>query len=106
MVCPRNKRALLRAVGLAALVAWMAGCATSNGLRTAHDAEAQQDYDRAIVEYNKLLKARPNDRNLHAALTQAKLRAAQDHFARGRRLAGTGKLEEALVEFQIAGELN
>ena len=36
------------------------------------------------------------------ALERAKLRAAQDHFTRGRRLAATGKLEEALVEFQIA----
>lgn len=81
-------------------------CATSTALRTAHDAEAQQDYDRAIVEYTKILKTRPNDRNVRASLEQAKLRSAQDHFTRGRRLAATGKLEEALVEFQLASELN
>jgi general secretion pathway protein D len=40
------------------------------------------------------------------SLEQAKLRASQDHFTRGRRLEAVGKLEEALVEFQLAGELN
>lgn len=106
MVCPRNKWALLRAVGLAALVAWAVGCATGTALRNAHHAEAQQDFDLAIVEYTKALKTNPNDRNILASLTQAKMRSSQDHFTRGRRLASVGKFEEALVEFQLAGELN
>lgn len=106
MVCPRSKRALVGALGLAVLLVWTTACATSTALRTARDAEAQQDYDRAIVEYTKILREHPNDRNVLAALRQAKLRSSQNHFARGRRLAAVGKLEEALVELQIAGELN
>ena len=35
-----------------------------------------------------------------------RLRASEEHFTRGRRLASTGRLEEALVELQIASELN
>src|SRR5688572_17707684 len=35
-----------------------------------------------------------------------KIRAALEHFGRGRRLAQTGRLEEALMELQIAAELN
>ncbi|MFN2444314.1 MAG: secretin N-terminal domain-containing protein, partial [Vicinamibacterales bacterium] len=106
MVCLRSKPAGLRVFVLAALAAWAMACATSAALRDAREAEAQQDYDRAVVEYNKLLKANPNDRNVRASLAQAKLRAAQDHFSRGRRLAAVGKLEAALIEFQLAAELN
>ena len=40
------------------------------------------------------------------ALERAKMRAANDHFARGRRAAGLGKYDEALVEYQLAAELN
>ena len=35
---------------------------------------------------------------------RVQLRAAQDHFTRARRLEATGKLDEALVEYQIAAE--
>jgi general secretion pathway protein D len=89
---------------LAAVV--VAGCATSSALRQARAAEQRQDYDLAVIAYTKVLRARPDDREVRASLQRARLRAAQDHFARGRRLAAVGKLEEALVEYQLAAELN
>src|SRR6185436_14930714 len=52
------------------------------------------------------LRLRPDDGNTRAALERSKLRAAQDHFNRGRRLAATGKFDQALVEYQVAAELN
>jgi general secretion pathway protein D len=88
------------------LVPGVAGCATSAAMRAGQTAESQQDYDRAVVEYTKVVRERPNDRNARASLEQAKLRASQDHAARGRRLASIGKLEEALIELQLAAELN
>ena len=69
-------------------------------------AELAQDYDRAVAEYTATLKKHPNDRTTQLALDRAKLRASQDHFARARRLEASGKLDEALVELQIAAELN
>src|SRR5687768_11546975 len=75
-------------------------------MRAARLAESQQDYDRAVIEYTKAVQARPDDRTLRALLDQAKVRAAQDHFSRARRMASVGKLEEALVEYQLAAELN
>jgi general secretion pathway protein D len=96
-------RYLMIALCLASLAA---GCAAGGALRAARLAESQQDFDRAVVEYTKALRARPNDRTLRASLEQAKLRAAQDHFTRARRLASIGKLEEALIEYQLAAELN
>ncbi len=91
---------------LCCLCLFAAGCASSTALRAARLAESQQDFDRAVIEYTKVVRARPDDRNARAALEQVKTRASLDHFTRARRLASTGKFEEALVEYQIAGELN
>jgi general secretion pathway protein D len=95
--------------GLAALLAlclFSAACAASGALRRGSDAEHRQDYDLAVVEYAKALRLRPDDGNTRAALERSKLRASQDHFIRGRRLAATGKLDQALVEYEVASELN
>ncbi|HMB79167.1 MAG TPA: hypothetical protein VKI43_03845, partial [Vicinamibacterales bacterium] len=90
--------------GLAALLAlclFAGGCAASGALHRASDAERQQDYDLAVVEYAKALRLRPEDANTRAALERSKLRASQEHFLRGRRLTATGKLDQALVEYQV-----
>src|SRR5262245_38590221 len=97
-----NTRSIL---GLVALVALCGGCASS-GLKLAENAELRQDFDRAVVEYTNALREQPNHSNVRQGLERSKLRAAAEHFYKGRRLAGTGKFEEALVEYQMASELN
>jgi general secretion pathway protein D len=84
----------------------IAGCATAGAMRNGQAAEQLQDYDRAIVEYTKVLRSQPDNRTARQALERAKLRSSADHFARGRRFANGGRLDEALVEFQLAAELN
>jgi len=83
-----------------------AGCASSAAVRHGRDAERRQDYDRAVIEYTKALRPHPDDANTRLALDRARLRASQDHFMRGRRFASTGKLDQALVEYEVASELN
>jgi len=88
-------------------VSALAGCATTGNFSArALQAEQAGDYDLAVIEYAKAVQKKPNDRAARQALDRAKLRAAQEHFTRGRRFAFTGKLDEALVEYQLAGELN
>ncbi|PYR44527.1 MAG: hypothetical protein DMF95_23160 [Acidobacteria bacterium] len=89
-----------------ALCLLAAGCASSGALRRGRDAEQRRDYDVAVVEYTKAVRLHPDDANARLALDRAKLRASQDHFARGRRLAATGRLDQALVELEVASELN
>jgi general secretion pathway protein D len=72
----------------------------------ARNAEAAQNYDLAVAEYTKLLRENPDSREARQGLERAKLRASQDHFTRARRLSNIGNLEEALVEYQLAAELN
>src|SRR6476619_115113 len=98
--CPANSlrrvSALFRQIALLLCVTiTAASCASSSSLKNAYLAESQQDFDRAVVEYTKAAREHPNDRNIHESLEQAKLRAAQDHFTRARRMSSVGKLEEA-----------
>ncbi len=95
-----------RLAPLLALTLIAAGCATGGALREGTRAEQAQDYDRAVLEYNKALEADPDNRDARYALDRAKLRAAIDHFARGRRFIAAGRLDEALIELQLAAELN
>ena len=89
-----------------ALGALVAGCASSGAVRNAQRAERIEDHDVAVVEYTKALRANPSSREIRKALERAKVRAAQAHYARGRRLAAAEKHEEALLEYQVAAELN
>ena len=91
---------------LAALTATLSGCATTAAMRSGQNAEQLQDYDRAIVEYTKVLRKQPENRVARQALERAKLRSSQEHFSRGRRFHTGGRLEEAVVELQLANELN
>jgi len=95
----------IRLAALAGLVVLIFGCATS-GLTRARSAEARQDYDSAVAEYTRILREDPNNKDARVGLEMARIRAAQDHVTRARRLSASGKLEEALIEYQIASELN
>jgi general secretion pathway protein D len=83
-----------------------AACAATTAYHKGQTAEAQLDYDRAVVEYTKALKLKPEDVGIRTSLDRAKLRASDAHFQRGRRLSATGKYEEALIEYELAAELN
>ena len=98
--------AVIRSFPLPLCLVLAVGCATSDAMRAARLAESQQDFDRAVVEYTKVVRANPDDRTARASLEQAKIRASQDHFTRARRLSAIGKLEESLIEYQLALELN
>jgi general secretion pathway protein D len=89
-----------------ALASALSACATGNALRAAHSAEQAHDYDRAVVAYRNVLRAHPGDREARISLERVRLRAAQEHTTRGRQLAANGRFEDALVEYQLAAELN
>ena len=82
------------------------GCAARAAKQAGLAAERQQDYDQAILEYTRAVQANPDDREARLALERASLRGAQAHYAGGRRLSGLGRYDEALIEYQIAADLN
>ena len=90
----------------AAAALLLCGCAAGGALGAGRRAERSQDYDRAVVEYTKVVRLPPDDRDARLALDRARLRASQDHFFRGRRLSAAERHEDALAEYQLAAELN
>jgi general secretion pathway protein D len=94
------------AIGCLAVALTAGACASTAPFRLGERAERAHDYDRAVVEYTKALRANPDNRNARLALDRARLRASEEHFFRGRRLAAEERYEDALVEFQLASELN
>jgi general secretion pathway protein D len=99
-------RLLAAPVAVLALALLAAGCAASRASRQGRDAEYRQDYDRAVVEYAKALRLRPDDGDARSGLERTKVRASEGHLQRARRLSAVGKLDEALVEYGVAAELN
>jgi general secretion pathway protein D len=95
-----------RVLPVLALAVTLTGCATSAALRAGQQSEALQEYDRAVVAYTRVLQKSPDNKDARQGLERTKVRAALDHFTRGRRHESTGRLDEALVELQLAAELN
>ncbi|HET6959939.1 MAG TPA: hypothetical protein VFI56_25290, partial [Vicinamibacterales bacterium] len=91
------------ALSLAA-VALTAGCAAATAVHHGQDAEFRQDYDRAVVEYTKALRLNPHSDDARQGLIRAKVRAAEDHLVRARRLAALNRLDEAVVEYGVAAD--
>lgn len=104
----RGSGRLSRLLGAACLAAaaLLGACASTGAMQNARLAEQRQDYDLAVAEWTKAARQRPDDRTVRLSLDRAKLRAAQDHFAKARRHAATARTDEALVEYQLAAELN
>ena len=105
-----DRRAEALRFGVVAASLWsmlgLAGCATTSALHEGERAERAQDYDRAVVEYTKAVREKPDDQTARLALDRARLRAAEEHFFRGRRLSASERYEDALIELQVASELN
>jgi general secretion pathway protein D len=100
-----NATSRLLLLPLALVSATLAGCASA-AMRAGEQADIVRDYDRAIVEYTKALREDPNNRAARQSLELAKIRASLDHYARARRFEASGRLDESLVELQVASELN
>jgi len=103
-VTSRQKPA--RFLAVLTIITTLAGCATTGILREARLAEERQDYDHAVVEYTRAVQLDPDSVAARTGLQRARLRAAQEHFTRARRLAASGRLAEAVVEYQLAAEMN
>lgn len=80
-----------------------AGCPKGVGEYTqGRAAEALQDYDSALLHYQKALKAEPYNANYKIKANQVRFEAGQFHVRQGQQLREKGELQRALVEFQKA----
>lgn len=94
--------------------------AASFGLRGAHvyaesansdykqgqAAEAREDYDTALDDYQKALKKNPKDTQFKIALSRVRVTASSVHVSKGRTLEQAGDTQAALGEFLHAAEID
>jgi general secretion pathway protein D len=66
------------------------------------DAEQRQDYERAFEYYQAAYRQKPKDLRYRTAYEHTKFLASAAHVHRGQLLRDSGKLDEAVVEFQKA----
>ncbi len=91
---------------LAVFLFFATGCRYHYIHKQARLAEQSGDYARAVVLYEELVKAYPDNLSYRASLRQVRFKASQFHFRRGQKYQRVGEYEKALVEFRKALELD
>ncbi|WNM63102.1 cohesin domain-containing protein [Candidatus Nitrospira neomarina] len=66
------------------------------------ELEQKGDFDGAVAAYREAVRIDPFNTELNEKLKRVKLRAAEQHFSRGKQMLKEQKVGEALQEFQIA----
>ncbi|MFY9530491.1 MAG: hypothetical protein WBC04_18715 [Candidatus Acidiferrales bacterium] len=96
-------RRLVCVLLLTGVVALIAGCPKPNGeYQAGRRAEAINDYDTAVVHYQKALNSDPNNAEYKLRTTRARFASGQFHVEQGQKALKKGDLQLALAEFQKA----
>src|SRR6059058_2504622 len=85
----------------------LSAAASANSLfNKGKDAEARQNYELAYDYYKQAFDLKPKDLAYRAAYERLRFYAGASHVKRGQLLRDSGKLDEALAEFQKAVEVD
>jgi general secretion pathway protein D len=96
-------RPLSLGTSLAFVAVLLAGCPKSNtDFQTGKKAEAVQDYDTALVYYERALRSDPINAEYKLRTASMRFEDGQFHIRQGRQAAQKGDLQRALTEFQKA----
>ena len=93
----------LKLAALTAIVLCLAGCPHGGSdYGEGKKAEAVQDYDTALLHYQKALQADPTNTEYKMKAMRLRFEAGQHHVEAGEKLREGGDLQMALAEFQTA----
>jgi len=88
---------------LSCAAVFLIGCPKGNqDYQAGRKAESLQDYDTALVDYERALRAAPSDAEFKLRVTQMRFEAAQFHVEQGTKALNKADLQTALTEFQKA----
>src|SRR5450631_3160247 len=88
-------------LAIASVVLW--GCPKGNSeVSEGRKAEAIQDYDTALVHYERALRADPTNAEYKLRAQQARFDAGEFHIRQGQKAVKAGDLQLGLAEFQKA----
>jgi len=93
------------AVALLLLIS-LTSCTSYTAYRRGQSLMTTENYDQAVIEFEKALRVDPGNAVYKLALDNATIGASRKHFEKGKMLASSGQLEMAAVEFEIAARLD
>ena len=100
-------RRMMYLPALAAVAVFLTGCPKGNqDYSDGRKAESLQDYDTALVSYDRALRNEPNNAEYRLRATQMRLEAGQFHVEQGEKALNKGDLQLALTEFQKAAAID
>ena len=91
---------------LLVLLLIVGACATPQAIQRAEEAERQDNWDAAVAYYQSALEEDPKNLSYEMRLKRARLNASQAHEKMGKRLWDAGDLEQALLEYELAVQLD
>jgi general secretion pathway protein D len=90
----------LKALGIVAAMLLGTACASSQAFREAREEENLSHWDMAVVKYGRALEGDPTNSRYKISLENAKRKASQVHFERGKIYRSSGQPELAVVELE------
>lgn len=100
-------RRFWRAALTVSVAALLAGCPKGNSdFKAGKKAEIIQDYDTALVHFERALRADPRNAEYRLKATRARFEAAQAHVNKGQEHRRAGEMQLALTEFQKAAAID
>ena len=84
---------------------FLTGCPKSQAnaeFKAGKQAELAQDYDTALIHYDRALRSDPANPEYKLRATQMRFQAGQFHLEQGKKALAKGDLQLALAEFQRA----
>ena len=100
-----NRRLVVLALGSMAL--FLSGCPkTSQEAKQGAKAEELQDYDTALLYYQRALREDPSNTEFKLKAARLRFEAANYHLSQGEKLRDKGDLALALAEFQKAATID
>jgi general secretion pathway protein D len=92
---------------VAIVAVFLVGCPKGNqDFSAGKKAEQLQDYDTALVDYNRALRSDPSNTEYKLRALQMRFEDGQYHLEQGRSDLKKGQLEMALAEFQRAATVD
>lgn len=88
------------------LISVLSGCTSYNAFKRAQDLEAANEFDKAIIEYQRALDIDPENVHYQLALKKVKLEASRWHFDKGKRYMSSAQYDLALMEYTLAVSLD
>ena len=101
-----NMHSAFRNLALLLLLLSLAGCGGTRAFKAGADLHQQGRYEEAVAKFAEAVERSPESREYRLGLLKAKVRAAQERLAEGRRLSGLGQYEGALYELRQARALD